>query len=393
MVKISLGNLVGGWMLAGFVCLTAPAMAASRCAVIPERNIVDAILNQSYTNTAEAEVESVVADLDESKALIPEVDFYHGLAIWYRGYQNEDLAQKKKGINKLRQVAQLVEDKYPQSTGRNHLIVGIVKAYTARALFEDEQIVKGYYMGIDAVNRLDQFLANAKETTPGYHDAQFLMGLYSVYTHNLKTRSHWLIGTVNSVGNKKEAIRNIHKAIQSNAVFAAESARSFLAEVNWRTPEICRYRDLAEGTSEMLPNNLDLALLAQGLLLKCGHSDAAWEINNRFHSRSDLSAAVHTKMLKARLRILADQGKITEISRLELPDELETYRLLAKANAADVSASRQQAVEGYQSLLHNNFASKEIKRAATVRLDYPYKEPRQIQVSDNLSGLKVCTPA
>ncbi len=375
-------------MLVGFLAVTAPTVAASSCQPNAERKIVDTILNQSGINHTEIEAE--IANLDVSSALVPEPDFYRALATWYQGYQSESTSQKRKGIKKLRQVAQAAEQKYSQDTARNHLVVGLVKAYTARALFQNEQIVKGYYMGIDAITRLEKFLAVADNNTPGYQDALFLMSLYSVYTHDLKTRSHWLIGTIDSVGNKAESVRHILEVIQSDAVFAAESARSFLAEVHWRTPEICRFRDLAENTHHLLPNNLDIALLAQGLLLKCGHPDAAWQINNRFHSRSELLPAVRTKIWKARLRILADQGKLKQISGLELPSELEPYQQLAKANAADVASSRTIAVENYRSILGNDQTSEKIKRAASVRLEYPYRAPKQLSAPGGLSGLKLC---
>jgi len=352
-----------------------------------ERRIVDAILNQNYV--ADHSIETMINALDIERALIPEPDFYRSLALWYRGYQNEDNVLKKRGIRSLQKLSKKAEEIYVSGTQTNNFIVGIIKAYTARALFENKQVIKGYYTGLDAVERLQKFSASASAETAGYYDAKFLLALYSVYTHDLKNRDHWLIGTVHSVGNKKESISNIHMAIKSNAIFASESARSFLAEVQWRTPDICNYRDLAQNGQTTLPNNLDFALLAQGLLLKCGYPDMALEINNRFHTRTNFPEPVSNKLLKARLRILTNLGNTDQINALNLPATLRSHQKLALANSLDVNRKREQAVAIYQNLVDDTGIAKDIKRVAMVRLTYPYRRPKRIANIEELSQLRI----
>jgi len=352
-----------------------------------ERRIVDAILNQSYS--PDYTIEPLINALDTKNAVIPEPNFYRGLAIWHRGYQNENSALKNRGIKDLQNLSKKVDVVYTSDNPRNHFIVGMIKAYTARALFENEQIIKGYYTGIDAVDRLQKFISSASHKTAGYHDAKFLLALYSIYTHDLKNRNHWLIGTVKSVGNKNAAIKDIHKAIESNAIFASESARSFLSEVQWRTPDVCNYRDLARSAQSAIPNNLDLALLTQGLLMKCGYPEIALEINNRFHTRSDLPESVSKKLLKARLRILVDMGDLTRVQALALPASLRSHQALAVANTLDVNLMRREAIELYNKLVNNNTSPNNIKRVAAVRLTYPYRLPKKIINTEKLSQLRI----
>ncbi len=352
-----------------------------------ERRIVNAILNQSYS--PDYSIEPLIKALNPATALIPEPDFYRSLAMWYRGYQNDDDSIKERGIRDLQKLSKRAESTYADDTPTNQFIVGIIKAYTARALFENEQVIKGYYAGTDAIDRLQKFVLSATPNAAGYHDAKFLLALHSIYTHDLKNRTHWLIGTVKSVGDKNSSVKDIHAAIESNAIFAPESVRSFFAEVQWRTPDICNYRDLAQSSQKTLPNNLDLALLTQGLLLKCGHPRTALEINNRFHSRSDLPESVSKKQLQARLRILVDLGDHEEISALNLPASLRAHQQLALANALDVKMNRNEALKQYQQLVDSAITLTNIKRVATVRITYPYQRPKQIQNTDSLSQLRI----
>ena len=345
---------------------------------------------RSILNLQSARVERLLDRLNPSQALIPEADFYRGLAIWYGGYQENNRTAKKRGIKSLLQSVKSVQQKYSADAPGNDLIIGLVKGYTARALLENEQIIRGYDLGSDAVVRLERFVDRASPSTPGYHDATFLLGLYYVYTHDLKTRSHWFIGTVDKQGNRDQGISWIKQAIRGQAVFSMEAVRALLAEVSWRTPDVCRLLDLSLSANDKLPFNADLALIAQGLLLKCGSPATALDKNNWYRDSSDLNKTLRLKMLKARLRILADLGRRETLNHIDVPSHLEPFRSLALANAMDVRNERELAEKRYRQLRHSRQIPEAIQKVAEVRLRFPYRAPLKRVVDQDHFNTSSC---
>ncbi|MGB5706314.1 MAG: hypothetical protein WBM41_05750 [Arenicellales bacterium] len=347
------------------------------CVGLPEKSIVNAILNQEYDFA-----ERLINDLNLGQAIIPSTSFYRALGVWHRGYQQADAAIKKKGIFSLRRS---IKDLHKKPTSdslnpRDLLALGISKGHTARALLENEQYLAGYEMGMEARQHILDFRSVSSETDIGYADTELLLGLFEVYTHDLLNTNKWLKGRMSHRGNREKGIDLIENAVIGDSIFAVEAMRALLAEVSWRTPEFCKYTEAIDYIGSEFPRNHDFAVLRQGLLLKCGRLEMARSANQAYVEQSAKDNILEDQIEKARFRILADSGDYQTLMTLSTNDNLDPYRQLAVANALDVADQRQQAYELYRSLYRSEVNPAAVKNVAKVRLRFPYRSPPRIMV-------------
>lgn len=347
------------------------------CVGLPEKSIVNAILNQEYDFA-----ERLVVDLDLEQAIIPSASFYRALGIWHRGYQQADEVIKEKGIFNLRRSIKALHKKLASDslTSRDSLALGISKGHTARTLLENEQYLAGYEMGMEAREHILDFRSISGETETGYDDTELLLGLFEVYTHDLLNTNKWLKDRVSHRGNRDKGIDLIENAVIGESIFAVEAMRALLAEVSWRTPAFCKYTEAIDFIGSEFPRNHDLAVLRQGLLLKCGQLEMARDANQAYSVQSAEENILEDRIEKARFRILADSGDYQTLTTLSTDDNLDPYRQLAVANALDVANQRQQAYELYQSLYRSKENPAAVKKVAKVRLRFPYRPPTRIVV-------------
>lgn len=347
----------------------------TQCGPLPERRIVDAILNQQYGRARE-----LTDTLQLGEAIIPSTTFYHGLAIWHRGYQTGETKLKKAGISAMRKSVKEIQVSFAAGSKKSSLALGLSKGHTARALLENEQYFSGYELGMQAKKHIEEYRSLASETTIGFDDTGLLLGLYEVYTYDLNNQNQWLARKIVSRGNREKGIRLIESAINGSSIFATEAMRALLAEVSWRTPDTCRYADAVDRIGQQFSENNDLAVLRQGLLLKCGYLNRAQRAHDSYTSQEIISAGMREQMEKARLRILADQGDIDSLVEFSTSDHLEPFRLLAYANALDIAGERPRAQDIYQKLYSMDGIPLTVKSVAKVRIRFPYHRPARIDV-------------
>lgn len=347
----------------------------TQCSSLPEKQIVDAILNQQYGRARE-----LTDALNLAEAIIPSTTFYHGLATWHGGYQIGEIKLKKAGISALRKSIKEMQVSFASGTRKSSLALGLSKGHTARALLENEQYFSGYELGMQARQHIDEYRNLSSETAIGFDDTGLLLGLYEVYTHDLIEQNQWLARKIVSRGNREKGIRLIESAINGSSIFATEAMRALLAEVSWRTPDTCKYADAVDRIGQQFSENNDLAVLRQGLLLKCGYLNRAQRAHDSYASQEIVSAGMREQMEKARFRILADRGDIDSLLELSTSDHLEPYRLLAFANALDIAGERPRAQDIYQQLYSMNDIPLVVKSVAKVRIRFPYNRPTKIDV-------------
>ena len=348
------------------------AQANAPCGFPAERKIILALMNHD----AEAST-AALASLDERNALIPSRDYYRALGNWLAAYQRDDQDDKRQAIRDMRSAVANLNDHWPRDNRGPGL--GIATGHLARVLLEDEQFVRGYKSGMRAVELLERYLESADATDPGYSDAKFLEGIYEVYSADIRNRASWLPRSFRHRGNRIKGLRLIESAIYSDAVFAVEAGRMLLAEVSWRTPEFCRYTDMIDGLGEQLPRNLDIAILRQGLLIKCGMAERALSVNDTYRADQFLP---RKQLAMARLRILASLGKVATLSA-SFDQNLEGHRQIALANAHDVAGNRDQALAIYRQLAESDRADNTLRQVAAVRQRFAFQAPER-QLMDQL---------
>lgn len=347
-----------------------------QCAELPEKQIVDAILNQQY-----AQARNLVDTLNLSNALIPSPDFYQGLAIWHQGYQRDNVKLKKKGIASLRIAIREMQSRLSSTPSRtSSLALGLSKGHTARALLENAQYISGYEMGMQAKQHLNRFRSLSNKSELGFDDSGLLLGLYEVYTHDLLEQNQWLKENIANRGDRNKGISLIENAVNGRSIFSSEAMRALLADISWRTPETCKYVDAMDTFGQKFSGNKDFVTLRQGLLLKCGHTDRAKYANEHHAMQSDPSTGLREILVKARLRILADLGDFKSLYQFSVPTGLEMQKRLAYANALDIAGERDRAYEEYKFLSSSTETPVAVRSVAQVRLHYPYHRPKKIEV-------------
>lgn len=361
-------GIIGGMLL--LVGGIGTGLARADCARLDaERQMVNAIIGRTPLPEPPPSMEG-----SGTAWLIPSTAFYRALNTWYEGYQGNDPRIKVSGIEALRDAL----DDLDEATGgmpalERDLAIGLANGHLARTLLEGERYVEGYRRGVDARERLLGFLDRAPPDHAGRRDAEFLAGLYEVYTHDLQNRYHWLLGTIEYRGDRERGIRLIEGAIADHAVFSSEALRALLAEVSWRLPDFCRYVDLLESTARRFGHNTDLAVLSQGLMLRCGLSGRARELNAWYGS---LQPAFPDRPLleRARWRILADLGRVDRLPAPR-PEQRQPHLRLSTAYAHDVAGQRERAVSLYRDLTLSGKVGDAFHRVSEVRLRYPYRPP------------------
>jgi hypothetical protein len=357
-----------------YVGLPSTALTNEQCSIVPERQLVDAILNQDQSLFAKR-----LAQLEEQDAVIPSKKFYDAMNTWHLGYQKKIASEKNIGIKLLIQSIQDLEDQLDDNNpDKRNIALGLTKGHTARILLENEQYLTGYNLGVEAKNHIELVLKNATNDTPGFNDAGFLLGLYEIYTADLASQDHWLVGRIAKNGNRSRGLALVENAIVHNSIFATEALRASLGEVSWQTPDFCRYVDRIDNAGIRYPRNSDLSVLRQGLLLKCGHVIRAQQANAFYRTQSDLPQAMLDQVDKAWLRISADLGDVAALEQKSLTRSQDPYLQLARANALDVLNRRKEAIDVYQNLLKNNNPIPQIQSVARIRLKHPYTAPQQV---------------
>ena len=354
----------------------------AKCQFVAEQKIIRLTLNAEYPAALEA-----ITGLEEINAAIPSATFYQSLVKWHEAYQRKDSRNKKSALNTLRKsigTLEKAEAIYAGNRLKQHLALALAKGHTARALMEDEQYYKGYRLGIQAKFHVSRYLELADADTPGFHDVNFLRGLYEIYTHDLLIREYWWIGTIDYRGDRQLGIELIENAISHQAIFSADAIRALLAEVSWRTPDFCRYANMIDQTGEQFPGNNDISILRQGLLLKCGHTSTAEVANEKYHKELErhpakYSTSYKNQLAKARFRIAADSGNPDMLRDRQL-SELVYFQRLAKANALDVAGNRNAALSEYRSLVEQSTTPTPVKAASRVRIRFPYQTPKRIEI-------------
>ncbi len=368
---------LNGWLavlLFVSVADTASSQPSSCSETGPEHQLVNAILSRTPLPDSILQDNAKTADY-----LIPSMSYYQALHTWYGGYQSKDKTAKVEGLDALRRAAKKLDGSLAERDEVDRdLALGLASGHLARALLEGEYYVEGYRQGTRARERLLRFLEKAPEDHPGRADAGFLAGLYEVYTHDLQNRFHWLLGTIKYRGNRERGIRLIEQAVSGNAVFATEALRALLAEVSWRMPDFCRYTDLLESTARQYARNTDLAVLSQGLLLRCGLSHRARALNE-WLSKDETEFPDNAVLDRARLRILADLGHV-ETMRQHGDKQNDVHYRLYLAYAQDVSGKRQEATRTYRELAQSAGPKDPVRRVSEVRLRYPYQPPPRIAI-------------
>ncbi len=331
---------------------------------------MDAVLNLDSAPFAAAK------PMDEVDFRIPSFAFYRALATWYRGYQKSDKSLKNNGIKGLRQAISNMESDVGEDSMEGLLAIGLARGILARTLLEGEDYFSGYRNGMEAREDLLAWLDRAPASAPGHADAGLLAGLYEVYTHDLQSRFHWLIGTIDYRGDRERGIRLLEAAVTSRGAWSSEALRALLGEVSWRLPDFCRYREIAESEARRLPRNRDLAVLSVGLLMRCGYPLRAGALVN-WYVDNDASPEIRAPLMRAELRIRANTGDVAWLEQ-NAPTEANPHHLLALANALDVAGRREEALATYARLLDLQGAEPVFATVSRVRLDYPYAPPAQV---------------
>ena len=376
-------------LLVGYcVLLAAPAVFGAVCTYRLERSIIDAALNLETDR-----VETLVSELDMDRALIPSSVFYVSLANWYDAYQSDNQSKKNLAIEQLRNAfSSLRKNRSAARSLEGDLGIGIAAGHLARILFDSNRFLAGYRMAIIARTHLERFFSQADESHAGYPDAALLSGLFEIYTHDLKRRGTWLPPSFSYQGDRRKGIQLIEMAISNQSVFASEAARALLAEVPWRKPDFCRYINLVDFLGSRLDLNLDLLILRQGLLLRCGFPKRALKINQSYSMKTHPPSSRFGQLLQlARMRIFANLGKPELIASIGGVYENKAVQQVALANALDVAGNRQKALEIYRHLANSRDADKSIRTVAEVRQRYPFRSPMPINIDQfGINTLQQC---
>ncbi|MGI9317439.1 MAG: hypothetical protein ACR2QW_08925 [bacterium] len=364
-------NFILIWLIITSHAIASETVDTEVCSGLPEKQIVDAILNQQYTHA-----NLLANELDLNQAVIPSSAFYQALSIWHQGYQLEDMKIKKKGISALRKSIGAMQKTLATAPPHiSSLALGLSKGHTARALLENEQFFAGYEIGMEARKHIEQFRELSNESDIGFDDTGLLLGLYEVYTHDLLGENQWLARKILSRGDRNKGISLIENAVNGRSIFASEAMRTLLAEVSWRTPETCKYVEAIDRIGHQFQGNHDFVVLRQGLLIKCGHIEMARLAHVDYSEQMKDQSINQEQIDKARFRILADLGDYKTLDDLTTTAKLEPYRQLAFANALDAAGQRQKAYEIYNRLSSSNDQPASIQSVAKVRLQFPYRPP------------------
>lgn len=376
---------LSGWLpVAGLVVgLFAGVADVTACEVNPEQAVISALMN---VDTDRAITQS--RSLDVKHALIPSSEFYVALSTWYRAYQDGNAAEKSTAIDALRRALSVLELSARTSpTLDNVLAAGLAGGHIARILFDNEQYLPAYRIAQRTRKRIREFLAEAEPGHTGWADAQLLEGLFELYSYDLRRRASWLPGTFSYQGSRDRGISLVEQAISGGAVFRDDAIRALLGEVPWRTPDFCRYVDLINQTGERLPDNRDVAILRQGLMLKCGYPTRALKANEAYLARHQQDSGWEF-LARARWRILASLGDVDAIESISpVTSDLGHYRL-ALANAYDIDNRRPAALQIYQTLKTSNEVNAAVRAVAAVRIKYPFRAPDKVHVAQFEPGFK-----
>ena len=369
--------------------VTASGIAyGETCEQPSEKAIVDKILATDYQGAF-----ALADQLHLASSIIPSKDFYYALANWYQGYQLGDKKRKKSAIGALRQaIKQLDEELKPVISSQNnlpaiinaHLALGLAKGHGARILLEGEYIYRGYKMATAALKHLNLFFSKASPDIPGYYDAEFLRGLYEIYTHDLKERYNWLTGSIDYKGNRKLGIALIERMINKPSIFSIEAIKALLAEVSWQLPQVCKYRDVVDLIGSQFKSNRDYMVLRQGLLLKCGSAERALAVNTEYKNHPQHPELIQRLLTKAELRIKAHLGRAEEIQQITVFPDQQADQLLAMANALDIQGNRNTAIDLYKKINSDKTIIKTYRAVARARLQYPFKSAAKRNVSQFL---------
>lgn len=373
------------------------AVSAAECRQPQEAHSQERAIVASVLNLDEVRTGQLVEALDITSALIPSRQFYLGLANWYRGYQSQSRDARARGIKQLRTALDRLTHRYDTDQSiDNRLSLGVASGHVARILFGNRQYLDGYNLAMTARELIDGYLLEASPDHSGYPDAILLKGLFEIYTYDMGNRGAWFTASLSYRGSRSTGIAYIENAIRNSAVFELEAVRALLGEVTWQTPAFCGYTGLIDNVGQQLVNNSDIAVLRQGLLLKCGYAERALEVNNEYRATVPMQSPMQDQLRQARLRIHASLGNMDWLTAIKPEPELHYHHQLALANAYDVAGQRQSALQIYRQLSGDSSVDGRIRSVSRVRQRFPFQPPAVVNVDqfhENLpDGCDVNTP-
>ena len=140
------------------------------------------------------------------------------------------------------------------------------------------------------------------------------------------------------------------------------------------------------------PDNPDLSIARQALLLRCGHPQLALDENSRFQGliedkniRGYYSENYSRLLKQGYQRALADTGNTGLLELNRDRESLDHFHKYALANAMDVAGNRPAAIKVYQQLANDPEAPNSIRTSAKIRLKLPYSPPETIHGKRSLS--------
>lgn len=361
------------------LCTVTLIPSALACDDDTERCIFNHIMNHQYQQAKEQS-----RNLDDKKALIPSSDFYIGLSLWHHGVYDNNSKWREQGIEYMQNsVAQLQNSDHEKT---RLLGYALAAGHSARVLLYEQRYTDGIRLGKKALDAIKAYRTSKWVDAQGLMATNILLGIVSFYKANapkyIKRRVRRLVDL------DEDASRDmIEKSATESTVFADEAKRILLMEAQWSIPRSCRYLDWATTLANRYQNNSDFSLARQGLLLRCGHAEAALKENQVATQRFTDDAYAAPLFRSAKWRALAQLGNwqaLREIRNQENKSfsEEDTQRLLiALADALHLDGQIQKSKAIYQAIIQDAQTTR-FHESAKARLEFGYRQPPTISLSN-----------
>jgi hypothetical protein len=365
---------------------------AAQCVLAPERQIVDSLLGRDKISALQA-----TTKVDAANSLIGSGRFYTGLIEWVSSLPHESPNDSETALTVIEQELRLLKQDFEsRPTASTQLAWGLAAAHGARVMLASKQVLKGIKLAGTAITTLQQYQQTPDSSEQGRAAASFAIGMFYIYSNAIPPEFQWASSLIAKTGTPEQGRSLIEMSIQNSTVLAPEAVRALLLETPWQTPLYCDYMKLSRQMVDSYPQNPDLSIARQALLLRCGYPEAALQENSRIVDeinqgifRGYYDENYTTLLLHGRQRALADLGYVDKLEADENGQFADHFQQYALANALDVMGNRTRAKLLYNQLATGRNTPESIKINATARLRIPYSRRETIQAQRSLT-MAIC---
>ncbi len=337
--------------------------SGANCEIIPERKIVDLIVNLNFDHAAKI--------IDSEINLRHSAEFYRTLSLWFQIQSRPDnKLLPRLAIKSAQQNLHASAARYASTSSADDLLsLGLGQFLLAVFYLDTGNWIKLWNLVTQGRQNLLQFTATS--TSDG--DAWLPLGLLEVSAASTAWQSSPLGKISGFAGNQSTGINMIKRSIQSSEILAPIAATVLLNHVRAARQQTCSWVKLAQQMSSQYPSNPVFPLALQRLLIGCGQATHAFRINRQ--STGDLTRQQSIAQDSLLLKALSDMGKPQAIRQVSLLELDPIYKQLALGRAYDVISNRNSAIDHYKKFAQSSGIDQQFKRYSRKLITIGYSKP------------------